>query len=89
MPTPSRFHDSTRREREAAEKRIEKKLDEQSELLLKLARAKNITNVPDLQSGASEERSREASLGAQLTAELNNEAGRHDDTENGPFGIDD
>ena len=69
------FHDQTRREREAAEKRLEKKLEEQKELLLKLVRASGIhadeTEAPE---GGTPERSREESLGAQLTAELNMEA---------------
>lgn len=84
------FHDQTRREREAAEKRIERKLDEQNELLVKLARANNIdASGLGQSSGKSDERSREASLGAQLTAELNMEAGRHGDKEDEPFTIDD
>lgn len=85
------FHDETRREREAAKKRIERKLEEQGELLMQLARASN-TAVGDAKlgqrSGGSDERSREASLGAQLTAELNMEAGRSGDTEDEPFNID-
>lgn len=79
------FHDSARREREAAEKRIEKKLDEQNELLAKLARINGIDDVLGRDPGGSEQRSREESLGAQLTAELNNEAGRSRDVEDDPF----
>lgn len=84
------FHDQARREREAAEKRIEKKLDEQNELLVQLARANNLGDTRrDQPSGGSDERSREASLGAQLTRELNMEAGREGGTEDEPFNIDD
>ena len=36
------FHDQTRREREAAEKRIEKKLEDQREMLIKIAQASGI-----------------------------------------------
>lgn len=69
------FHDQTRREREAAEKRIEKRLEEQRELLLKIAQASGV-DVDDLEgvNGAGPDGSREQSLGAQLTAELNTEA---------------
>ncbi|KAK3055764.1 hypothetical protein LTR09_002998 [Extremus antarcticus] len=72
------FHDQARREREAAEQRIEKKLAEQKELLLKLAKANGL-GVDELEGdgeGEGEARvtSREESLGAQLTAELNTEA---------------
>lgn len=84
------FHDSARREREAAEKRIETRLDEQNALLVKLAQANNIGGVKlGNVSAKSDERSREASLGAQLTAELNMKAGRHGDSEDEPYSIDD
>lgn len=84
------FHDQTRREREAAEKRLEKKLGEQTELLRQIARANGIeAGKADQHTGGSDERSREASLGAQLTAELNMEAGRHGDREDEPYPIDD
>lgn len=80
------FHDQARREREDAEKRIERKLDKQNDLLVKLARASNIGAVrQEPPSGASDERSREASLGAQLTAELNMEVEREEGTEHEPF----
>lgn len=83
------FHDTARREREAAEKRIEKKLDEQNELLMKLARASNVSDGAQGQkSGGSDERSREASLGAQLRDELNMEAGRSGDGDDESFNID-
>ena len=88
------FHDQTRREREAAEKRLEKKLDEQKELLLKLARANDI--YPDDGGDTlaeSPRRSREESLGAQLTAELNMEAEKgntsRSDAEHETINIDD
>ena len=69
------FHDQTRREREAAEKRIEKKLEEQRELLVKVAQASGIDlEELDGPNGAGPDGSREQSLGAQLTAELNTEA---------------
>lgn len=68
------FHDQARREREAAEQRIERKLEEQRYLLLKLAKASGLdadkVNEPIVIA------SREQSLGAQLTAELNMEAER-------------
>jgi hypothetical protein len=69
------FHDQTRREREAAEKRIEKKLGEQRELIIKVAQASGI-DLDELEglNGAGPDGSREHSLGAQLTAELNTEA---------------
>lgn len=74
------FHDQARREREAAEKRIEKKLEEQRELLMKVARASGIDiSKIDVPVAASPEQSREASLGAQLTAELNMAAKPGDD----------
>ena len=71
------FHDQARREREAAEKRLEKKLEEQRELLLKIAQASGI-NPDDIEAPqeGTPSRSREESLGAQLTAELNLEAGK-------------
>ncbi|KAK5173096.1 uncharacterized protein LTR77_003218 [Saxophila tyrrhenica] len=66
------FHDQTRREREAAEQRIERKLEEQRELLLRLAKASGVDAQKVQEAGAIA--SREESLGAQLTAELNMEA---------------
>ena len=83
------FHDQSRREREAAEKRIDKRLEEQNQLLVKLARAQGVdVEGTDMLSIDSVERSREPSLGAQLTAELNN-AGRQGETEDAPFSVDD
>ena len=88
------FHDQTRREREAAEKRIEKKLVEQRELLVKVARASGI-DIEDLDvlNGGGPDGSREESLGAQLTAELNMEAERRieskSDAEHETINIDD
>ena len=71
------FHDQTRREREAAEKRIEKKLEDQKNLLSKVARASGIDiDETEAAEGGSPDRSREASLGAQLTRELNMEAAK-------------
>lgn len=71
------FHDQTRREREAAEQRIEKKLEDHKKLLIKVAEASgiDIDEIDDM-NGAEPGRSREESLGAQLTAELNMEAGK-------------
>lgn len=69
------FHDQTRRDREAAEKRIEKKLEEQRGLLMKVAQANGLdVDEDDTVEEKSPDRSREESLGAQLTAELNTEA---------------
>lgn len=68
------FHDQARRDREAAEKRIEKRLEEQRELLFKVARASGIdTDEIDAMEAGSPGTS-DKSLGAQLTAELNLEA---------------
>lgn len=88
------FHDQTRREREAAEKRLEKKLEEQSQLLVKLARASGIgVDEPEALNGGGPDGSREESLGAQLTAELNIEAekgaGSRSDAERETIQIDD
>ncbi|KAK4612133.1 hypothetical protein CLAFUW4_12968 [Fulvia fulva] len=66
------FHDQTRREREAAERRLEDKLEAQQRLLIKVAEANGI----DVDELSEKPRSREESLGAQLTAELNLEAAR-------------
>lgn len=67
------FHDQSRKEREAAEKRLDDRLEAQQRLLVKIAEANGIDldeiEMPD-------RRSRESSLGAQLTAELNMEATR-------------
>lgn len=67
------FHDQNRRERETAEKQINEKLEFQRQLLIKLAEANGI-DVDE------EDKLSEASLGAQLTAELSLEASRHDDS---------
>lgn len=66
------FHDQTRREREAAERRLEEKLEAQQRLLIKVAEANGV----DVDELSEKPRSREESLGAQLTAELNLEAAR-------------
>lgn len=66
------FHDQTRREREAAERRLGEKLEAQQRLLIKVAEANGI----DVDELSEKPRSREESLGAQLTAELNMEAAR-------------
>ncbi|EME39791.1 hypothetical protein DOTSEDRAFT_27749 [Dothistroma septosporum NZE10] len=66
------FHDQTRREREAAETRLEEKLEAQQRLLIKVAEANGV----DVDELSEKPRSREESLGAQLTAELNLEAAR-------------
>ena len=69
------FHDQTRRERETAEKGIEKQLQAQRELLLKIARANGVdVNELEALNGDGLDASREQSLGAQLTAALNMEA---------------
>lgn len=84
------FHDTTRREREAAEKRLEKRLDEQNRLLTKLVRHNGINlDESGQQSVGSDERSREPSLGAQLTAELKEQAGNQGGGEDEPSTIDD
>lgn len=68
------FHDQARRDREAAEKRLEERLDAQQKLLIKIAESNGI----DV-DGIADSRSRESSLGAQLSAELNMEATRADE----------
>ena len=71
------FHDQARRDREAADRRIEKKLEEQRELLVRLARVNGVEVAEvDKQIDRSPQESREASLGAQLTRELNMEASK-------------
>jgi hypothetical protein len=67
------FHDQNRREREAAEKRLEAKLESQRQLLLKIAEANGV-DVED--EDDEDDRRSDVSLGAQLTAELNAEASR-------------
>ncbi|KAM3421952.1 hypothetical protein BST61_g2329 [Cercospora zeina] len=67
------FHDQNRREREVAEASIEKRLDSHRHLLLKIAESNGV----DVDAGEEDdEKHSEASLGAQLTAELNSEAQR-------------
>lgn len=73
------FHDQARRDREAAEKKLELELQKQRALLVKIAEANGV----DVDEGLEEEEvkevareDREVSLGAQLTAELNMEASR-------------
>ncbi|KAK4497169.1 hypothetical protein PRZ48_011619 [Zasmidium cellare] len=68
------FHDQSRRDRETAEKRLEEKLEAQQRLLIKIAESNGI-DVDEI----TDNRSRESSLGAQLTAELNMEATRAND----------
>lgn len=89
------FHDQSRRDREAAEKRLEERMEAHQKLLIKIAESNGIDVDWD---EFTERRSRESSLGAQLTAELNSEAMRAaegDDSarKNGkrpqPIGIDD
>lgn len=67
------FHDQSRKEREAAEARLEKKLEAQRQILIKLAEVNGI-DVDEEED--DDEKHSEASLGAQLTAELNSEAQR-------------
>ncbi|KAK3698306.1 hypothetical protein LTR37_017014 [Vermiconidia calcicola] len=86
------FHDQNRKEREVAEKRIEKKLEEQRELLVKLARVSGV-DIDEV-DGSGGSGSREQSLGAQLTAELNMEAAKagtasRSDTGHEPINVDD
>lgn len=88
------FHDQSRREREAAEKSIEKRLEEQNQLILKIARASgvDVEETEDM-NGGGPDGGREESLGAQLTAELNMEAEKGTGTKSGaspePINIDD
>ncbi|KAH9844558.1 hypothetical protein Tdes44962_MAKER07316 [Teratosphaeria destructans] len=75
------FHDQSRRDREAAEKKIDDELRRQSALLVKIAEANGVDvddeDDGDTDLGRDEHREeREESLGAQLTAELNMEANR-------------
>ncbi|EMD00181.1 hypothetical protein BAUCODRAFT_128817 [Baudoinia panamericana UAMH 10762] len=70
------FHDQARREREAAGKKLQSELEKQTALLLKIAEYNGI-DVDDVDVDKDEPReTRELSLGAQLTAELNMEASR-------------
>lgn len=88
------FHDSARKDREAAEVRIFEKLEQQQrliekqhELLVKVAEANGVDEVDD--NGDKDgprnrgQESREESLGAQLSRELNMAANRTDDQPQG------
>lgn len=70
------FHDHARRDRDAAEKRLETELGRQRALLIKIAEANGI-DLDDDEIGNRDER--EASLGAQLTAEFNMETSKKAD----------
>merc|ERR1712029_1302553 len=69
------FHDHARRDRDAAEKRLETELGRQRALLIKIAEANGI----DLDDEIGNRDEREASLGAQLTAEFNMESSNKGD----------
>ncbi|KAI5361207.1 hypothetical protein Slin15195_G123200 [Septoria linicola] len=73
------FHDQNRRERESAETRLEKKLEAQRQLLIKIAKS---NGVDVEEEDEDDEKRSEASLGAQLTAELNSEARRAENENN-------
>ncbi|RMZ21043.1 hypothetical protein D0859_14947 [Hortaea werneckii] len=70
------FHDHARRDRDAAEKRLETELGRQRALLIKIAEANGI-DLDDDEIGNRDDR--EASLGAQLTAEFNMETNNKGD----------
>ncbi|KAI6906896.1 hypothetical protein D0869_04109 [Hortaea werneckii] len=70
------FHDHARRDRDAAEKRLETELGRQRTLLIKIAEANGI-DLDDDEIGNRDER--EASLGAQLTAEFTMESSNKGD----------
>ncbi|KAK4549188.1 hypothetical protein LTR36_007646 [Oleoguttula mirabilis] len=71
------FHDQSRHDREAAEKKLELELQKHRALLVKLAEFNGVDIEEEEElGGKDEERDREVSLGAQLTAELNMEASR-------------
>lgn len=80
------FHHESRKEREAAEARLEKKLEAQRHILIKLAEMNGIDVVDEDEDHEDadhnnvdeedDEKHSEASLGAQLTAELNSAAQR-------------
>ncbi|KAK0956506.1 hypothetical protein LTS01_022813 [Friedmanniomyces endolithicus] len=74
------FHDQSRRDRETAEERLLEEVQKQRVLLERVARASGV-EVGDGEKESettreAEQGEREASLGAQLTAELNAEANR-------------
>ncbi|KAI7356692.1 hypothetical protein D0864_04797 [Hortaea werneckii] len=71
------FHDHARRDRDAAEKRLETELGRQRTLLIKIAEANGI-DLDDDEIGGNRD-DREASLGAQLTAEFNMETSKKGD----------
>ncbi|GAB1728428.1 hypothetical protein NU195Hw_g2339t1 [Hortaea werneckii] len=71
------FHDHARRDRDAAEKRLETELGRQRALLIKIAEANGI-DLDDDEIGGNRD-DREASLGAQLTAEFNMETSKKGD----------
>lgn len=74
------FHDQSRRDREEAEKKLALELQRQRALLIKIAEANGVDVDEDDEEGKDglddEYGAREASLGRQLTAELNMEASR-------------
>ncbi|KAF2211169.1 hypothetical protein CERZMDRAFT_44068 [Cercospora zeae-maydis SCOH1-5] len=72
------FHDQSRREREVAEARIEKRLDAHHHLLTKIAESSGVDldEEEEEEEADEDEKHSEISLGAQLTAELNSEAQR-------------
>ncbi|KAI7088467.1 hypothetical protein KC356_g3268 [Hortaea werneckii] len=74
------FHDHARRDRDAAEKRLETELGRQRALLIKIAEANGI-DLDDDEIGNRDDR--EASLGAQLTAEFNMETNKKGDAARG------
>ncbi|KAK5108627.1 hypothetical protein LTR62_008118 [Meristemomyces frigidus] len=69
------FHDKSRKDRETAEKRLEDELQKQRALLVKIAEANGI-DVDEEDAKEDAGSTREASLGAQLTAELELQASR-------------
>lgn len=70
------FHDQSRLDREAAEKRREVELRKQWALLVKIAEANGIDVDDEEENEGDLVLAREASLGAQLKAELNMELSR-------------
>ncbi|KAK3671439.1 hypothetical protein LTR78_008717 [Recurvomyces mirabilis] len=67
------FHDHARKDRETAEKKLEDELQKQRALLVKIAEASGVDVDEDDDKSQG---MREASLGAQLSAELDMEARR-------------
>ena len=70
------FHDQNRRDRETAEEGLQEELKKQRVLLEKIARASGVDVDEVKKEVGTPGEDREASLGAQLTAELNLEANR-------------